>query len=150
MVTYLASLATTSISIITSEVATNLTISAPTTPIIQGQSFIINGVLTRADTGVPLVGEEISLSYNGTSLGTALTQDLEGSIKYQAEVSIAEVGEFTLTASFAGATRPGLTLGASTARTLAKIPGFQPISPYLGIIAVGLALIGASVYSSRR
>ena len=146
MVNYLPSQATTSITVTALDVATSLTISAPAS-VVQGQSFNISGILVRNDTGFPIPNEEISINYNGSPIGTGTT-GVDGD--YLITGSIPSVGIFTLTANFAGAERPGLTLLPSMAQALTRIPGFQPLSPYLGIIAIGLAMIGASVYSSRR
>ncbi len=128
MVTYLPTTASRAITVLTAEVGTTLTITAPAS-VIQGQPFIIEGVLKRADTLTPLLGEEISLSYNGFNLGTTQTRSLEGSIKYQAIVQIDEVGAYTLRADFAGAIRVGLTLGASSAtRGIGlAVPGILPL-----------------------
>lgn len=149
MVNYLPSQATTTITVTTLDVVTALTIIAPAS-IVQGQPFIIEGVLRRTDTNAPLEGENISLSYNGVNLGTTLTRSIEGSIKYQAQVQIDEVGSFTLTASFAGSTRPGLVLLPAIAKALTRIPGIDGITPYMGPILVGAAILAASVLSKRR
>ena len=149
MVNYLPSQATTSINVTTLDVATDLTIIAPAS-IVQGQPFLIEGVLRRTDTNVALVGENISLTYNGVNLGTSMTREIEGSIKYQAQVQIDEVGSFTLTASFAGSTRPGLVLLPAIVKVLRKIPGLDGITRYLGVFAIGLTMIGASLLSKRR
>ncbi len=131
MVVYNPSSATTQVVIIPKEVDTNLTIIGPSVPPVAGQNFLIEGVLTRADTSVALSGETIALSYidqnlNSVSLGTATTGSFEGSIKYQMTTSIPIPGDFTLKAEFAGSTREGLVL--------------RPTSRMGGTIAVGLGL----------
>jgi len=136
MVNYLPQTATTTITVLTAEVGTTLTIWAPA-EVIQGQPFLIEGQLKRADTGALLAGEEISISYNGTHLVTTPTRSIEGTIKYQAAVQIDEVGSFTLTASFAGSTRPGLFLGPSQAP--------RGVGVSLLTAQVILALLAASV-----
>ena len=113
MVIYLSSQATTTINVISAEVGTVLTISAPA-EMVQGQPFIIEGQLTRVDTGAPLLGETIELSFNGTSFPPTITRDIGGSIKYETTVQIDSVGSYTLTADFTGSTRPGLTLRPTT------------------------------------
>ncbi|GAG82458.1 unnamed protein product [marine sediment metagenome] len=141
MVQYLASYATKSITVTTSEVGTTLTIIAPAST-IQGQPFIIEGVLKRGDTGVPLEGENIGLSFNGANLGTTLTRSIEGSIKYQATVQIDDVGEYTLRADFAGSTRPGLTLGPSNAfREIGVDLLSAPVIEILASTILGIALV---------
>ena len=128
MVQYLSSFATRTITVLTAEVGTTLTIIAPAST-IQGQPFMIEGVLARGDTGAPLLGESIVLSYNGNPLGTTLTRAIEASVKYQAVVQIDEVGDYTLRADFVGSTRAGLTLGASGAFTRIglALPGILPL-----------------------
>ncbi len=145
MVTLLPSTATRTITITTADVATTLTISAPTSA-KQGQLFIIEGVLKRTDTGAPLEGENISLSYNGVNLGTAMTRYIEGSIKYQATVQIPDVGTFTLKASFAG----GSGYAASEAQTRLSVGDMVvPITNLLvGVVAPILA--GALLVYMKR
>lgn len=98
MVNFLPSQATTSINVTALDVATNLVIIAPAS-VVQGGAFTINGQLTRADTGVALTGQTISVSYNGQPLGSPVT-DAQGVYSIQAIIN--ETGNFTLTASFAG------------------------------------------------
>ncbi len=141
MVQYLSSFATRTITVLTAEVGTTLTISAPAST-IQGQPFLIEGVLKRVDTNAPLDGENIVLSYNGVNLGTALTRDIEGSIKYQAQVQIDDVGEYTLRAEFAGSTRPGLTLGPSNASKGLGVSLLQvPVVQILASTVLGIGLV---------
>jgi len=141
MVQYLASLATTTINVITSEVGTILTISAPA-EVVQGEPFIIEGQLKRADTGVSLTGETISLSFNGTSLGTTTTRDIEGVIKYLTTVQIDTVGSYTLTANFAGSTRPGLVLRPSRGIWSVNIGTGMTVPLMIGVTAVlGVVLL---------
>lgn len=134
MVNYLPSQVTRTITITSLDVATTLTISAPASS-PQGQPFMIEGQLKRADTEALLEGENIVLSYNGTPLGTTQTRPLEGTIKYQAIVQIDVEGTFTLTADFAGSTRPGLTLGPSSAFT--RIGLAEP--SILPLLLIGIA-----------
>lgn len=136
MVTYLSSFATRTIQVLTAEVGTTLTISAPAS-VIQGQPFRVEGVLKRVDTGTPLEGENIVLSYNGTILTTAQTRYVEGAVKYQADVQIDEMGSFILRADFAGSTRAGLVLGPSGAfmRIGLGEPSILPLLVLAGIVA---------------
>lgn len=149
LVNYLPSQATKNITVTSLDAATNLTITAPST-IPQGQPFIVSGVLKRSDTGSPLAGEEISLSYNGTSLGTTQTQDQEGSIKYQIQVQIDTVGTFTLRANFAGSTRPGLVLRPSMAQTIVGVPGDGAMPDYTSAFILGAVLLGTYFLIKRR
>ncbi|HEB27290.1 MAG TPA: hypothetical protein ENI05_05865 [Porticoccus sp.] len=118
MVIYNRSEATATIHVVTPEVDTNLTISAPLN-VVAGENFIIEGVLTRADTSVALSGETIALSYidvnlNKVSLGTTTTGTIEGAVKYQKTVNILvpnpDDEDYTLMAEFEGSERAGLTL----------------------------------------
>ena len=111
MVNYLPSSATRTITVLTAEVETTLTITAPAS-VSQGDLFNIYGQITRNDTGAAIPNVSISVSYNGTPLGSKLT-DMQGI--YTLPASIPTAGTFTLRASFAGMTVPGLTLGASSA-----------------------------------
>ncbi len=139
IVQFLSSFATTTITVLTAEVETTLTIIAPAST-LQGQPFLIEGVLKRIDTNAPLEGENIVLSYNGIPLGTVLTRSLEGTIKYQAIVQIPDAGEYTLRADFAGSTRAGLTLGASSAFRDIDLgePSALPLLAILGIAAYAI------------
>jgi len=147
MVQYLSSFATRAITVLTAEVGTILTITAPAST-IQGQPFLIEGVLKRVDTNAPLDGENIALSYNGVNLGTVLTRDIEGSIKYQAQVQIDDVGEYNLRAEFAGSTRPGLTLGPSNASKGLGVSLLQV--PMIEILASTVLGIGLVMLSFRK
>ncbi len=118
MVIYNPSEKTTIIHVVTPEVDTNLTISAPSN-VVAGENFIIEGVLTRVDTSVALSGETIALSYidvnlNKVSLGTATTGTFEGAVKYQKTVNIPvpnpDDEDYVLMAEFAGSERAGLAL----------------------------------------
>ncbi len=145
MVQYLASTATTQINVITSEVATILTITARA-EVTQGEPFIIEGTLSRADTGMPLSGEQIALSYNGTSLGTTTTRDFEGGIRYSTQVQIDTIGDYTLTATFAGSERAGLILRPSSQIGGINIGANANIPVILGgITALSLLLMTVSL-----
>lgn len=80
------------------EVPTALTITAPST-VELGESFIVQGFLYEIGTGRPVVGQTITLIYNGVTLGSAIT-NVEG--VYFLQVTILEEGNWTLTASFGG------------------------------------------------
>ncbi len=150
MVIYNPSSATTQIVVIPKEVDTNLTIIGPslTSPPVAGQSFIIEGVLTRTDTSAALSGETIALSYidqnlNSVSLGTTTTGSIEGSIKYQMTTSIPIPGNFDLKAEFAGSQREGLILRPTSSMGSAIEVGMGLNVPLIvgGITALGLILM---------
>ena len=153
MVVYNPSSATTQVVIIPKEVDTNLTIIGPslTSPPVAGQNFLIEGVLTRADTSVALSGETIALSYidqnlNSVSLGSVTTGTIEGSVKYQMTTSIPIPGDFTLKAEFAGSTREGLVLRPAF-RVAGVDIGANVNVPLIvgGITALGLILMAVSL-----
>ena len=137
MVNYLPSQASTQITVAPLNITTTLSISAPANT-VQGQTFNVSGILIRNDTGFPITNVPINVLYNGTPIGTVNT-GVDGD--YLLTGSIPTVGTFTLTANFAGATMPGLTLLPSMAQTgVALIDG---ITTYLPIIipAAILALL---------
>jgi len=120
MVTLLPSTATRPITVTPAEVATSLTVSAFSS-VKKGETFIVTGTLTRDDTGEGVEDASISLSYNGTNLGSTRT-GVGGD--YVTGVSIGEEGTFTLKASFAGGSgfaaseaKRGLTVGVPTPLT---------------------------------
>ena len=109
MVQYLPSQATAQINVITSEVGTILTLTAPTEDVVQGESFRMSGELRRADNNTLISGETITAVFNGTPLGSDTT--INGT--YNIDGVINDPGVYTLTVNFAGSTRPGLTLRPS-------------------------------------
>ena len=142
MVTYLSSFATAQIDVITSEVGTILTLIAPTEPVVQGDPFIISGELRRADTNALLSGETITAVFNGDSLGSDVTQN--GA--YIIDGVINDVGTYTITASFAGSERAGLTLRPSSGIWTVTL-GIDGITPLMvgGIAALGVLLMAISL-----
>ena len=88
-----------------------MSIYAPTSA-VQGTSFPVSGSLTFMEGGVEhgLGGRTITLTYNGTSLGSVTTD-------YAKYVTINASGSFTLKAAFAG----GTGLAASSATTGVQI-----------------------------
>ena len=140
MVQYLPSSATRAITILTAEVGTTLTVVAPT-EVIQGQPFSISGALRRVDTNQLLVGETISASFNGTLIGSDIT-GADGS--YYIDAVINDVGAYTLTANFAGSTRPGLTLGSSKASIPIALGEITTPVMVLGVAVLGTVLIALS------
>lgn len=110
-------------------VPTSLTISAPTS-VEPDEAFTITGILYETATGIPITNQIIDLSYNGVSLGSAMT-GINGD--YQIQAFIPTEGTYTLTASFAGST----VLGASTS-TRKVTTGALEIPPFAPIVAVAL------------
>lgn len=104
------------------------------------QTFEISGQLTRNDTAAGVVGETINLSYNGVNLGSVITG---GGGFYSLDVSIAEVGSFTLRAEFAGGVAFGHSVG--TISIGVGVPALPPIDAPLiaaaGLVIADIALI---------
>ena len=135
MTIYRSSSATSQITIQELEYSTLMTIFAPSL-VDQGAPFPISGRLSFMEGGVEygLGGRTISLTYNGTSLGSVTT---DGGGYYAESVIIDTSGTYTLTAAFAGSTG----LAASNATT-----GVQ-----IGEISLGLlAFLGVLAYLMVR
>lgn len=141
MVTYLESSATAQINVLTSEVATVLTIVAPT-QVVQGQSFRISGELRRADNNALLAGETITAVFNGTSLGSDITQN--GA--YNIDGVINELGNKTITVSFTGSVREGLKLAPSTGTWTVNlvIDGISPLM-VAGVATLSIVIMAVSL-----
>ncbi len=141
MVTYLESSATAQINVLTSEVATVLTLTAPEN-VVQGQPFRMSGELRRADNNTLLSGETISAVYNGTALGSDVTQN--GT--YNIDGVINDMGTYTITASFAGSVREGLTLAPSQGIWTINL-GIGGITPVMvaGVATLGIILMAISL-----
>jgi len=99
MVTLLPSTATKTITVLVAEVATKLTIVAPAS-VAEKEYFIVQGQLTRDDTGEAIPNMTINVRYNGNAFGWALT-DMQG--VYKVTSDIPEPGTVTLKAVFEGA-----------------------------------------------
>ena len=120
MVTLLPSTATRTITVLAAEVATKLTIVAPAS-VVEKEYFIVQGQLTRGDTGEAIPNMTIDVRYNGNAFGWALT-DMQG--VYKVTSAIPEPGTVTLKAVFEGAegyaaseAKRGLTVGVPTPLT---------------------------------
>ncbi|KXB08616.1 hypothetical protein AKJ59_00720 [candidate division MSBL1 archaeon SCGC-AAA385M02] len=135
MVTYLPSSAQTSITIEELEVSTDLTISAPISA-VEGESFSVSGILVRVDTGEPIPNQTISITYNGTAVGSGTT-GVDGD--YLITISIPDFGTYTLTAEFAGVSG----LRASEARSGISV-GFIEMPNWLNILVP--LIVGTAVY----
>lgn len=135
MVNFLPSSGTFPVNIVVPDVETKLSVliaENPFDPIPQGESFGIAGTLQRLDTLIGVPGATITISYNGVNVGTAVTNSFG---IYSITTSIPTAGSYTLRASFAGMTTPGLTLRASNASFPATIgkPSALPILAILGV-----------------
>jgi len=133
MVTLLPSTATRPITVTPADVATSLTISAFSS-VKKDETFLVTGTLTRDDTKEGVEGASISLSYNGTGLGSATTH-VDGD--YIIAISIGAEGTFTLKANFAG----GSGYAASEAKRGLSVGVPAPLTAIVSIvlpIAVGL------------
>ena len=136
MVQYLPSSATAQINVITSEVGTVLTLTAPA-EVIQGQPIRLSGELRRSDNNTLLSGETITAVFNGTTFGSDTT--MNGT--YNIDGVINDIGTYTLTVNFAGSTRPGLVLSPSQIIRRIGI-GMEAITPPMMVVA-SAAILGA-------
>lgn len=118
---------------------TSITIEAPT-QVFAGDQFITQGYLRYYLDYVwlPLVGESVRVTYNGTTLGAATTNDIG---KYVVQGSIPVAGTYTLTSKFDGTT----LLGASTSKGgKILIGGGVTTPPWASVLApmvVGVVLV---------
>ena len=77
-------------------ITTTITISAP--PIVApNDPFFITGILYETTSLIPIPNQTITISYNGTILGSAIT-GIDGD--YLIQASIPTLGFYTLTATF--------------------------------------------------
>ncbi len=141
MVTYLESSATATVTVITDEVATTLTLTVPTADIVQGVSFRMSGELRRADNDQILPGQSIIAEYTLNNIVYELGSDITaGDGSYNIDGFIFDVGTYTITAKFNETTTDtGITLGASNA--LATIRMGLSLNAPLAIAAT--AVLGA-------
>jgi len=121
-------------------IPTTLTISAPD-EVGPREAFNIFGQLTRDDTGVAIPNMSISVSYNGVSLGSVLT-DMQG--VYTIPASIPDPGTYTLRADYEGT--EGYAASRSVADTTVAASPLEAAVSIAGSVAVGLVLI---MYSLR-
>ncbi|GAG89928.1 unnamed protein product, partial [marine sediment metagenome] len=118
-------------------------VGIPTTPNINapnevspGETFNIFGQLTRDDTGEAIPNMSISVSYNGTPLGSVLT-DMQG--VYTIPASIPDPGTYTLRADFLGTLE--YAASRSTADTIVAATPLEAALKIAGPAVTGLALI---------
>ena len=140
MVRLLGSQATRNITVTLADVGTTLTITAPSS-VDPGQIFLVAGSLTRNDTGLPLNQQIVKISFNGTSLGTAIT-DANG--LWLRNVSIPSSGSFTLRAVFDSVVIGGLSFSGSSISLPIRTAGLA-ISP--GLLLLGV--IGAYLLTRK-
>jgi len=116
-------------------IPTTLTISAPG-EVGPGETFNILGQLTRDDTGVAIPNMSISVSYNGKSIGSVLT-DMQG--VYTIPASIPDPGTYTLRADYEGT--EGYAASTSVADTTVTATPLEAAIAIAGSAVAGLALI---------
>jgi hypothetical protein len=135
MVTLLPSTATKTITVLAAEVATTLTIVAPAS-VTEKEYFIVQGQLTRSDTGEAIPNMTIDVRYNGNAFGWALT-DMQG--VYKVTSAIPEPGTVTLKAVFEGA--EGYAASEAQSRISVSVPApLTAIVPIVLPIAVGIVV----------
>ena len=115
-------------------IPTTTTMSAPAT-VKPEEVFNIFGQLTRDDTGVAIPDMSISVSYNGTSIGSVLT-DMQG--VYTIPASILTPGTYTLKADYEGT--EGYAASRSVADTVVAATPLEAAITIIGSAAAGLAL----------
>ena len=113
-------------------IPTTLTISAPAT-VEPEETFYITGILYETNTGIPITNQIIDLSYNGVTLGSAVT-GIDGDYLIQAFIPTA--GTYTLKAAYAGTT----TLGASEATSRVSTGGIS-LAPIAAIALIAYAVL---------
>ena len=116
-------------------IPTTLSINAPGM-VALGEIFNIFGQLTRVDTGVALPNMSIGVSYNGTPLGSVLT-DMQG--VYKIPASIPDPGTYTLRADFAGT--PEYAASTSITDTMVAASSLEAAVAIAGSAAIGLVLV---------
>ncbi len=144
MVIFNPTVGTKTITITEVEVNTSLVIVAPSSS-GAGVAFPVSEQLTRTDTSEGINGETITVSYNGTPLGTTTTgtSPIPGmwNIGF---ITINNPGTYTLKAEFAGSTRGGLTLGATSATLRLGIEELPSWAIPIGVLVLSSALIAVS------
>ena len=121
-------------------IPTTLIISAPD-EVGPGETFNIIGQLTRDDTGEALPGMTVSVSYNGNSIGSVLT-DMQGVYTIPATIHIP--GTYTLRADFAGT--PEYAASKTIADTMVAAIPLEAAINLIASTAIGLVLI---IYGTR-
>jgi len=119
-------------------IPTTLTLSAPSRVGVD-EKFNVSGILYKTESGVPVPGQPINLSYNGTSLGTATT-GVDGD--YLKQTSISTEGVHTLKAEFPGAA--DYAASSRTTRMGVGVPLTQ--IPYIAILPIVTGLAVAHLF----
>jgi hypothetical protein len=118
---------------------TTITINAPG-KIDAGQPFTLYGNLYETETGVLIRGQRVEISYDEKSLGYCYTGQ-EGD--YNIDVSIGEMGTWTLKAYFAGT--PGYEASRSFADALVGVSTMDATIKIAAPAVLGLALVTYSL-----
>ncbi len=147
MVTYLPSYDTKTVTIVAAppveeEVPTSLTLDGISGTPQAGDSFTVSGTLIRTTMpGGGLAGFPVRISVNGSTVRTVTTQS--GSFVagvFEASISIAEAGTYTIRADFDGATVSGMSFAPSSGSTVLGIEMGDILSALPVII--GAAVLG--------
>lgn len=123
-------------------VHTTITIEAPATVELD-ETFSVTGILYETETGTPITNQVISLSYNGVTIGEALT-GIDGDYLMQAMIPTS--GSYTIKASFTGTT----TLEASEAIRRVSTGVTSPIQAMITILGSAITGIALILYGLRR
>lgn len=116
-------------------IPTTISIRAPGT-VALGETFTVNGTLYETETQTLIRGQRIDISYNGKSLGHCFTS-IEGF--YYLDISISEIGTWTLKANFAGT--PGYAASTSITDTMVAATPLEAALKIAAPATLGLALI---------
>ncbi len=120
------------------EVATTLTISAPSS-VAEEETFNVSGILYETEAVIPIPYQPINFRFNGQAFGSTTT-GVDGD--YLLTTNIPTQGTYTLKAQFPGA--PGMNASNATAEVRIGVPS-NVIVPLLAL-GSGIALI----YASKR
>jgi len=128
------------------KINTTLTISTDYSQYNTGQTFSVYGYLKDA-SGNPLAGKTVSVSYDGTSVGNAVT-DSTG--KYSVSIAIPTAGTYTLKASFAGDSTYNYSSASKSISIVSPAPPPTPTPPsnYTPNDSYTIDVSDTNVYSS--
>lgn len=113
-------------------IPTSLTIEAPET-VEPEETFSLTGILYETETGVPIPNQIIVLSYNGVTIGDAVT-GIDGDYLMQAMIPTS--GSYTIKASFTGT----LALGASASSSRVSTGGLS-LARIAAVALIAFALL---------
>lgn len=145
---FLPSIASTTLSVGISKIATSLTINL-NPEIIQEKilsTITISGQLTRGDTNVGLASKTISLTWIGSS--ASATTDLNGDYSYQVQVNL-DQGSYNFHASFEGDTEFSSISAQATLTVQAALYFFISLSSKTtdGLLNVGSITFDGTTYN---